>query len=128
MTWTVLVSILLVEIAAISVMMWINDVRYLRQSVVVNLFMVMCFGSLLADFGGYVSNYGNAWYSGAIAAQMLVLDRFGPKEARFTMAITYLMITLLLAASWPLSYAPVLPANETLPTRYNPTKTHVLVA
>lgn len=111
MTWAILSLLLAVE--AVFIIAARNNPARLRLIVVVNILLVGSFGSLLADFSPLgISNYGNAWYSGAIASQILIYELCNREEAVKTQSASYFGFAFFLFAVIPLEAATVQPWDE----------------
>ena len=110
----VLLAILAVEIVILSGSGWFMSRARLGRVVTIHLVMIICFGGLLGKFGPLVSNYGNVWYAAVVAAQLMLLDRYGRQAAKASLPRGWLAVSVVFAATYPLSHAAILPGNEAI--------------
>ena len=111
-SWLILVSICAISCVAVGAASWFSTPLRLRRIITINMMMVVSFGTLLGDFGGYVTNYGTAWYATVVGTQIVLLDRYGRLAAAETIPACYMAVTLALLCTFPLTFAPVLPGND----------------
>ena len=78
-----------------------------------NTTLIVMYAPLLIEAGGgYVINIGSVFYSGLVACQIVVLERYGPLVARNALPAVLWCLAVLIVACSLVNYIPVVAGNE----------------